>query len=49
MAMKINPMVVDLSRYDNVGPTPKTSTLDGFKKAYAFGIRGVINKVTVGW
>lgn len=41
-------MVVDLSHYDNVGPTPGTSSTDGFKKAYAFGIRGVINKVTEG-
>lgn len=48
MALKINPMVIDLSHYDNVGPTPGTSTLGGFKKAYDFGIRGVINKVTEG-
>lgn len=41
-------MVVDLSHYDNVGPTPPVTTLAGFKKAYAFGIRGVINKVTEG-
>lgn len=38
--MKINPKVVDLSHYDNV--------VDGFKSAYTFGIRGVINKVTEG-
>ena len=46
--MKINPMVVDLSHYDNVGPTPPNTTLQGFKEAYASGIRGVINKVTEG-
>lgn len=46
--MKINPLVVDLSHYDNVGPTPGRSTVEGFKKCYAAGIRGVINKVTEG-
>lgn len=37
--MQINPMVVDLSRYDNVWD---------WDKVYAAGIRGVINKATEG-
>lgn len=46
--MEVKPKVVDLSHYDNVGPTPKKTTTEGFKAAYDFGIRGVINKVTEG-
>lgn len=46
--MIVRPKVVDLSHYDNVGPTPTVTTLAGFRKAYEFGIRGVINKVTEG-
>src|SRR6185503_1490429 len=44
--MNINPKVVDLSHYDDV-ETANGQWL-GFKKLYAAGYRGVINKVTQG-
>ena len=44
--MKINPKVIDISHYDDVEVV--NGVYVGFKKVYAAGYRGVINKCTQG-